>query len=197
MPLLIKPFSQILLSFNRYQFQVQTLCWHLAESTTLLSGGYDNTCQVTDCRTKNSKSWTVDGEVEHLIWDVSSPFSFLAGMASGNVVCIDIRQEKPLYTIAAHDNEVSGLSMTKLIPGLLATCSADKTVKVWQISDNKPSCVTSRAFPEAGSLHCLSFCPDYASMLAVGALEGGLLMWDIASNKEFRDAFNHRVEDGS
>ena len=132
-----------------------------------------------------------------MIWDVSNPFSFLAGTSNGSALCIDIRQEKPLYTIAAHDNEVSGLAMTKQIPGLLATCSADRTVKVWQISDNRPSCVTSRAFPEAGSLHCLSFCPDYATMLAIGALEGGLLMWDIASNKEFRDAFDHPAVDGS
>ncbi|XP_063680302.1 periodic tryptophan protein 1 homolog [Bolinopsis microptera] len=182
---------------THHKDKVQTLCWHLAEGTTLLSGGYDNTCQVTDCRTKNSKSWTVDGEVEHLMWDVSNPFSFLAGTSNGSALCIDIRQEKPLYTIAAHDNEVSGLAMTKQIPGLLATCSADRTVKVWQISDNRPSCVTSRAFPEAGSLHCLSFCPDYATMLAIGALEGGLLMWDIASNKEFREAFNHPAVDGS
>lgn len=170
--------------------KVQTLSWHLAESTTLLSGGFDTTCHLTDCRTKSSKSWSVGGEVEQVIWDVTCPFNFLAGTSTGSVLCIDIRQEKPLYTIAAHDHEVAGLAMTKLFPGLLATCSADKTVKVWNIANNKASCVTSRAFPDAVSLHCISFCPDFPTMVAIGPLSGGVLMWDIATNKEFRDAFN-------
>ena len=138
----------------------------------------------------NSKSWTLEGEVEQVIWDVTNPFNFLAGTSTGNVMCIDIRQEKPLYTIAAHDHEVAGLAMTKLIPGLLATCSADKSIKIWNIANNKASCVTSRTFADAVSLHCISFCPDYPTMLAIGPLSGGVLMWDAATNKEFRDAFN-------
>ena len=124
-----------------------------------------------------------------------SPYNFYAGTSEGNVICVDIRQEKRLYTIAAHDNEVSGIAMSKHLPGVLATCSADKTVKIWNIRDNRPNCVTSREFPEAVSLHCLSFCPDYPTMLAIGGLKCGLLMWDIASNRDFRDAFNRPEPD--
>ena len=148
---------------------------------------------MVDCRTRNSKIWSLDGEVEQVLWEVTNPFSFIAATSHGNVVCMDMRQEKPLYTIAAHDSEVSGIALTKLVPGLLATCSADKAVKIWSIANNKPSCVASREFPEAGSLHCLTFCPDYPTMLAIGALTGGLLMWDIATNKEFRENFNYTL----
>ena len=128
------------------------------------------------------------------MWDVTTPYSFLAATSTGNVVCFDIRQEKPIYTIAAHDSEVSGVAMTKLVPGLLATCSADKVVKIWNIANNKPNCVTTREFADAGSLHCLGFCPDSPTMLAIGALSGGLLMWDISTNKDFRDAFNNTFQ---
>ena len=46
--------------------KVESVAWHLAEGTTLLSGAYDQTCHVTDCRTTNSRSWKVDGDVEQV-----------------------------------------------------------------------------------------------------------------------------------
>eukprot|EP00116_Pleurobrachia_bachei_P003585 sb/3463847/ len=169
--------------------KVQSLAWHLAESTTLLTGSYDNTCHVIDCRTKNSKTWSFDGEVECVSWTATSPFSFVAGTSEGSAVCVDIRQTKPLFTIAAHDSEVSGVAMSRHMPGLLVTCSADKTVKAWKVTESSASCVATREFGDCVSLHTIALCPDYGTMLAIGGLQGGLQLWDLATNREFREAF--------
>jgi len=174
---------------NHHTDKIQSLSWHLAECQTLLTGGYDHTAHVVDCRTKSSKKWLLTGEVECVLWDVTNPYAFLAGTAGGDVFCVDIRQEKPLYTLSAHSNEVSGLTMNRALPGCLVTCSADKIVKVWDIKDNKPTCIHARDFTDSISLHCISFCPDSKYQLAIGGLEGGLLMWDIGTNKEVREHF--------
>lgn len=174
---------------NHHTDKVQSLSWHLAEGQTILTGGYDHTAHVVDCRTKSSKKWILSGEIEAVLWDVTNPYAFLAGTAGGDVFCVDIRQEKPLYTLSAHSNEVSGLTMNRALPGCLVTCSADKIVKVWDIKDNKPTCIHARDFTDSISLHCVSFCPDNKYQLAIGGLEGGLLMWDIGTNKEVREHF--------
>ena len=162
----------------------------MAEPTTLLSGGYDSTCFVTDCRTKNNRKWELDSQIEQAIWDINSPYSFLVGTSSGSIFCIDIRQNSPLYTISAHDDEVAGIAVTRHVPGLLASCGADEIVKIWDVSTNKPSFVISRKFPDSGALNCLGFCPDYPTMLAIGGIKGGLVLWDPATNKNFRTHFN-------
>lgn len=55
------------------------------------------------------------------------------------VCCRDVRRpESPVYSFTAHEKGVSAVSFTPLVPGMLATCSEDKTVRVWDVDAETP-----------------------------------------------------------
>lgn len=59
--------------------------------------------------------------------------------------CRDVRRpESPVYSFTAHEKGVSAISFTPLVPGMLATCSEDKTVRVWDVDGEVPLQVGGR-----------------------------------------------------
>lgn len=63
----------------------------------------------------------------------------LTGLEDGVICCRDVREAtKPVYSFTAHERGVSSMSFAPLVPGMLATCSEDKTVKVWDVDADVP-----------------------------------------------------------
>ena len=54
---------------------------------------------------------------------------------------VDIRQDKPLISMQAHEESVSALCLSSKVPGLLVTASSDEIVKIWDIKDDCLDCV--------------------------------------------------------
>ena len=156
-------------SIQHHKEKVQTICWHPFEPQTLLSGSFDHTAKVYDCRSPDSshKSWTLPGEVERVLWNHHDPYCFLASSDTGHLYHMDVRTEKPLFTLSAHTGAVSGLSLSSSVAGCLVTCSDDKEVKVWDIRDNAPKIVHTQT-PKIGVIHCCAGCPDAGLVFAVG-----------------------------
>lgn len=156
-------------TITAFQEKVQCLEWHKFEGQTLLAGGCDNTARVFDCRTpENHQTWALDGEAENILWNPLQPFMFLAGTSKGSVECFDCRKGK-LWSLNAHEKEVTGLAVSGQCPGLLVTCSPDETVKTWDFNEeNIPGLVSEREF-KMGHIHCLSLCPDSPFVIAIGA----------------------------
>ncbi|XP_076274450.1 periodic tryptophan protein 1 homolog [Rhynchophorus ferrugineus] len=151
-----------------FQEKVQCLEWHKFEGQTLLAGGCDNTARVFDCRTPdNHQTWQISGEAERLLWNPLQPFMFLAGTSNGYVECFDCRKGK-LWSLEAHQKEVTGLAISGQCPGLLVTASPDETVKTWDFTeDNTPRLVHEKEFG-IGNIHCLELCPDLPFVISVG-----------------------------
>lgn len=79
------------------------------------------------------------------------------------VCCRDVRRPgSPVYSFTAHEKGVSAISFTPLVPGMLATCSEDKTVRVWDVDAEVPLQVCVRV--------CV--CMRVFSFLALPALPG-------------------------
>lgn len=58
---------------------------------------------------------------------------------------IDMRMDdKSVWTLNAHYEGINGLSLSSQCPDCLITGSSDKTVKIWDISNNQPTCVQVR-----------------------------------------------------
>lgn len=177
--------------------------WHQLEESILLTGGYNGVCAITDVRISDtsemSKSYFVGSgqEIETVKWG-SEPELFYCGTDNGNVYCFDIRvQDKPVWTLHAHDAGISSLDINTNVPGMLITSAmTEKVVKLWKCNGNNgPSMVLSRDFG-VGNVLSASFAGDQevAGCLTVGGAAGTLKMWDCLSNRSVRASFRPELQ---
>ncbi|KAI7732736.1 hypothetical protein M8C21_005565 [Ambrosia artemisiifolia] len=172
-------------------WDVQALAWNHKEHEVLLSGSFDHTIVMRDGRVPSHSGfkWSVGADVESLAWDPHDQHLFVASLENGTVVGFDIRtatsnpttELKPKFTLHAHDKNVRAISYNPLVPNLLATGSEDKMVKLWDLSNNQPSCVASQNC-KAGAVFSMSFSEDCPFLLAVAGSRGDLKLWDILSD---------------
>lgn len=96
-----------------------------------------------DPRAPNSlNSWEIPADAEAVEWNVHSPNYFFASSENGQITCFDVREngKPPVWTLDAHSKPTSCMHVNPAFP-LLASGSVDKNWKLWDIKDNKPSCI--------------------------------------------------------
>ena len=189
-------------SYTHHTDKVCSLDWHPTESTVLLSGSYDRTVVAADMRAPDAKArWGVDADVEAVRWDIHDPNFFYVTTDAGMVYRFDVRnvpnnpqESKPVWSLQAHDSSVSSFDINPTVPGFIVTGSTDKEVKVWNITDNKPSMVVSRK-PDVGKIFSTTFAPDadVSFRLAVAGSKGTVQIWDTSTNGAVRRAFAERM----
>ncbi|KAF2882098.1 hypothetical protein ILUMI_24101 [Ignelater luminosus] len=155
-------------TINAFNDKVQCLEWHKLEAQTLLAGSCDQTVKVFDCRSpENHQTWQVSGETERIAWNPLEPFSFFAATSTGMVHYFDCRQGQ-VWSINAHEKEVTGLTISGQCPGLFLTASSDGLVKIWDSAEStQPNLVYEKDF-SMGLVHCLQLCPDLPFVVAAG-----------------------------
>lgn len=80
-------------------------------------------------------------------------------------ICFSVAGQ--MWSVDAHEKEVTGLAVSDKCPGLVVTGSGDGTVKIWDCNETGPSMVHEADF-SAGVIHSLELCPDLPFVLAVG-----------------------------
>ncbi|KAF2754223.1 WD40 repeat-like protein [Pseudovirgaria hyperparasitica] len=191
-------------SYTHHTDKVCTLAWNPNTPTVLLSGSYDRTVVASDMRapTATPPRWGVESDVETVKWDPHAEHTFYVTTESGMVHYFDARvapstpaKSKPLWTLQAHEDAVASFDVNPVIPGFLATGSADKTVKLWNVHpETGPSMVVSRDVG-VGKVFATSFAPDaeVGFRLAVAGSQGAVQIWDTSTNAGVRRAFASRV----
>jgi len=175
--------------------KVQSLAWHPLDSQTLATGCCDKFVRVADCRTQDSfKKWRVTGEVEAVIWDHFNPYQCVASTDAGSIHCIDVRQEKPVWALAAHTQDVTGISLSSQCPGCLVSVSSDKCMKVWDISGNQPEFVLEKQ-AKLGVLQAVAGCPDAPFVVAMAGDKPSqnFKISDIRESAVVRERFGSRT----
>jgi len=174
---------------------IQALQWHPFEAQNLLTGSTDKYVRLFDCSSENTfKQWKADGEVEKVLWNHFDPFSFLVATDSGIVQMFDARQDdKAVWTLNAHSEGVNGLVLSTQCPGCLITGSSDKTIKVWDISDGKPTHVHEQNM-KLGMIHCMSGCPDAPFVTVMGGDKpsDNVKVFDVREAAAVRNRFGSR-----
>ncbi|GMN54382.1 hypothetical protein TIFTF001_023512 [Ficus carica] len=163
--------------------KVQAVAFNHHKPEVLLSGSFDHSVYLKDGRnpTHSGYKWTVNSDVESLAWNPHDEHSFVVSLEDGTVKGFDIRaltsnpdsESKPSFTLHAHDKAVCSISYNPSAPNLLATGSTDKMVKLWDLSNNQPSCIASKN-PKAGAVFSVLFSEDSPFLLAIGGSKGRL-----------------------
>jgi periodic tryptophan protein 1 len=181
------------------------LFYSFVQGTVLATAGHDLTIHVLDARNPDgSTSMKVKSDIECLGWNPHLPFQLYCSTEDGGLTCYDVRSvAAPVASIKAHSKALSAFSFSPGAPGLLATCSADKTVKLW---DTRVSClredssVFSGRVADAfctlclqegapvqlgeksmavGKLFTIAFYPSSPFLLAAGGDKGSLALWNL------------------
>lgn len=177
--------------------KVSAVAFHPTESDTLLVGNSKGHAIVVDCKSMSKKKWKLpESEIEHVTWSSTLPSYFFAGTDKGQVYCYDVRvDKKPVYTIAAHDDEITGLTFSSSCPGCLVTSSSDKKVKVWDVGSDKATFVSDMPRVKVGKILTLAANPDEPFVFAVGgdAKSDNFKVLDISSLTAVETLFGPRV----
>jgi len=177
-----------------HQEKVQALDWHPFDPHTLATGCCDKIVRVADCRSQDSyKKWRVTGEVESVKWNHFNPYLFIAATDAGTVHGIDVRKDKALWTLSAHTEEVTSVSLSSQCPGCMVTTSADKTMKVWDILNDKPEFVMEEP-AKIGLIQGMAGCPDAPFVIAMGGdkRSENFKVLDIRESPQVRQRFGRR-----
>ncbi|KAK3089598.1 hypothetical protein FSP39_004904 [Pinctada imbricata] len=183
-------------SIRQHNDKVQCLEWQPGDQQTLLTGSFDKSVRLFDCRNPkaNVKKWNLSGEVEKVAWNTFNSFNYFASTDDGMVYCIDSRKDKPLFTLSAHEEAVTGICQSSGIPDLLVTTSSDQIMKIWDVQNNKPSLVLSRNL-KLNQLFSAGACPEAPFVFAVGG-EKEIKVWDIRESAAVRKHFASRSPSG-
>ena len=112
----------------------------------------------------------------------------------GLVSCYDGRMAggASVFTLQAHDEATCSLDFNPRIPHCLVTCSFDKTAKIWDLTNQKPSLVHTRDMG-IGKLFAVSFCPDVPYSVAVAGGKGKVEVWNTSGLTAVRKRFDGRL----
>uniref|UniRef100_A0A6A7GAT3 WD40 repeat-containing protein n=1 Tax=Hirondellea gigas TaxID=1518452 RepID=A0A6A7GAT3_9CRUS len=177
---------------NVHSSKIQSLQWNPSEHFILLSGGYDQKVAVFDSRSQNSnvRRFTVDSDVEKVVWNPHNPAYFAVSTEKGSVLYFDVRKDdSPVFSIAAFQSTCSDVCFNSVVPNLLATSSLKSTVKLWDLSNSSPECIVKKKL-STGKIFSLDFSYSaFPFLLSAGGSSGNLAIWDILETKIIRERF--------
>ncbi|BAS75972.1 Os01g0924300, partial [Oryza sativa Japonica Group] len=176
---------------------VQSVAWSRQSPEVLLSGSFDKSVAMNDMKDggQSCNKWSVEADVESLAWDPHNEHSFMVSLENGMVQAFDKRTAssnsnsgRPTFTLHAHEKAVSSISFSPSTPNFLATGSTDKMVKLWDLSNNQPSCIASLN-PKLGAIFSVSFSNDSPFLLASGGSKGKLKVWNTLTEPAVANKF--------
>lgn len=134
-------------TYTHHTDKAQVVRWNPRETTVLLTGSFDQRVAIFDTRTpKQTQLYSLGADIEQAQWNPHDPTYFLASNEDGIVTCFDMRliDRRSLFTLKAHDKPVSALDFNPAARDIILTGSTDKSLKIWDLNNHKPSLVLSR-----------------------------------------------------
>lgn len=201
-------------TFGHHRDKVQSVVWHPKESTLLATGSFDRTVALLDARSsgRDVKKVKITSDCESIAWDSLHPEFLTVASEDGTLTCWDVRKfetKSPAWTMVASEfGGVSDISYNSHVHGMLATCSVDKTVKLWDVYGNAetgpsqahqgaPTCCGSKDMC-SGKLYTVSFYPSDPWLLGCGGSGNQLALWDLSEEVAVQKRFgNRRIADNT
>lgn len=166
--------------------KVQSLDWHRSEANLLLSGGFDATMVLRDCRTPSSAAlrFATGSTVEHVEFDPHSGGRVLyASTSTGNWAAFEARMNaEALWQMQVHEADTT-FSASPHVPGLLAAGGKDNMISLWDARDTTcpPKEIVKRSY-RTGAVMSLSFHPNSPHVLGACGSKGEPLVYIITDD---------------
>ena len=124
-------------------------------------------------------------DLETAQWHPFTEHNFVISTESGIVQGYDIRNPKEhVFEMQAHEKSCTNVSFNPNIPNMLATCSLDEHVKIWDIAQTASPKLVGYKKMSMGELFSLSFYRDIPWVLAAGGSKGELAVWDTEESEK-------------
>lgn len=187
---------------NLHKNKVQLVRWNPIQESLLLTGGYDRLLNLVDVRERplgeKATKFRLKKELKDLetgSWHPTMEHNFVISTESGIVVGYDIRKpDAPIFEFQAHEKACSNLSFSPHIPNMMATCSTDEYVKVWDIAHAGQPKLVSYKKMAMGELFSLAFYKDIPWVLAAGGSKGEIAVWDTEENETIAKHFEPTLD---
>ena len=198
--------SGLAATFSHHKNKVQSVAWHPTEGTILATGSYDQTVSILDARSSsdngNHKKVKIPADCESIAWDPHQPHLLTAASEDGSISCWDVRKfetETPYWRFVANEFGVSDISYNPSIPGMMLTCSVDKTVTLWDtlnVANNQGEVPFNCGSKDmnVGKLYSCSFYPSSPWLLGCGGMGNQLALWDLSGEVAFQKRFGERID---
>lgn len=177
--------------------KVQSIAFNDSEAEYLLTGCSDNTIKLFDCRQSSNeqaqfKKWILEGEVEKVKWNPSEKYHFIAGTNAGKMYYFDSRTSEPLWTVEAHEKEITDFTFNAKVPNFLASSSIDNYLKVWNFNESSCNLINSQHC-KVGKVHCLSECPENNFIVSIGGdkRKKNFTVTNLLDNDDVRQTFTN------
>lgn len=144
-------------TFEGHTSEVCDVSWHSYFKELFFSCGHDGTVRLWDTRNEKNPCKTIKKSDQVLNTTCANPLNPFLFAVSGEdkiVSVLDLRNTKDdLYTLHGHTDEVYRVLWCPTNVGVLASCSADRRVILWNLSrydTNAPESKSSMMFVHAG-----------------------------------------------
>ena len=196
-------------TYTHHKNKVQSVAWNPKEGTLLATGSYDRTVALLDARTNGNKSnikqVRIPADCETMVWDPIRTECLTVVSEDGIIHCWDVRKfetSTPLWTLSASEyGGITDLSYNSHVPGLMVTCSIDKTITLWD-AHNIDVATPSKVLPPktcgskdmcVGKLYTVGFYPSSPWLLGCGGSGNELALWDLSSEETIQKSFLPRM----
>jgi periodic tryptophan protein 1 len=107
------------------------------------------------------------------------------------------KPDGPVFELKAHEKACTNVSFSPHIPNMMATCSTDEYVKIWNVAltpAEPPKLVGYKKMSTMGELFSLSYYKDIPWVLAAGGSKGEVAVWDTEENEEIAKHFGGSLD---
>lgn len=185
--------------------KVNAVAWHPTEGALLATGSFDRTVALVDARADDAqvavRTVRTPADCEAVRWDPFQSHLLVAASEDGTLSCWDVRRfvsHEPVWSFVAHEFGVSDFDHNGHVPGMIATCSVDRTVALWDArnaSSTSPPVPCGSKEMNVGRLFATAFWPSSPWLLGCGGDGNELSLWDMSGEDALRKRFGDRISD--
>lgn len=166
------------------------LDWSRQVPGKLLSGDCNSKILLTSYQ---NGGWTTDNKpyeghtdsVEDIQWSPYEKEVFASGSVDKTIRIWDARKKnKSVLNVQAHTTDVNVISWSKVVSYLLASGSDDGTFRIWDLRHFKSGVPVSQFTWHQEPITTIEWHPSDESVLAVGAADDQLTIWDFSVEKD-------------